>query len=393
MESEEEAVSLDAIGAFDESAREQVRLDSGETILRIAAERGLGEGHQISFGAEAALNTLEQRLALTEDDGSGPIPVVLPSANVRVEEERLEAFATFGWRPAPRWTGEASLAVEASRLTQSGDSETVAELMFWKPSLQLIRALGDDDQLRLRIYRDVEQLDFEDFVAGAEIDDASVEAGNPALAPQSSWRIEAAGDWRFGTSGALAVTLFHWAIEDTLDFVVLGAPGDQFDARGNIGDARLSGVRASFEIGVPLLPNARLRAETLWQHSAVTDPLTGETRAISEIEESALTIAFRQDFTAQRFAWGVDIEQERETPEFRLDRVSHELEAHELSVWAETTRVPGMKLRVFAANLGSPEDRRERRFFDPDRAGPFDADAFRDRGAGAMFGLSAQGAF
>ena len=36
-------------------------------------------------------NTLEQRLSLIEDDGGGPVPVILPSANVLVEEARVEA--------------------------------------------------------------------------------------------------------------------------------------------------------------------------------------------------------------------------------------------------------------------------------------------------------------
>jgi hypothetical protein len=252
--------------------------------------------------------------------------------------------------------------------------------------------VGEDDQLRFRVYRDVGQLDFEDFAASAELSGGDVFAGNANLRPETSWRFEAAGDWRF-EEGALELTLFYWSIEDALDFVPVGTAPDLFDARGNIGDAQLWGVRTAFELPVPVLESARLRVEGTWQESQATDPLTGETRPQSEIRESFISAEFRHDLRALNLAWGLDFEGERLAPEFRFDRITDETDADELELWVETTRFEGLKLRVFAANLAGARETRERRSFDPDRNGLFDSSERRRRDLGHVFGVELQGAF
>jgi len=391
FDADETTLERDEIGAFDEAAHQTQRVESGETILRALGRREISEAWRIEIAAEAALNTLEQRLTLTEDDGSGPMPVVLPSANVRVEEERAEASFMLAGAPAPRWTLEAGVAVETSLLSQAGDVNQETELTFWKPSLQIARAIGERNQVRLRLYRDVGQLDFEDFVSAADVTSAVINGGNPNLRPETSWRLEATGDWRFGEDGALALTLYRWWIEDTLDVVPVGLPGDQFDAPGNIGDADLVGLRASLALPLPL--NAEIRIEGMAQRSEVIDPLTGETREISAIDESAITLRFRQDLEDIKSAWGVDFERERETPEYRLGRIETERDADNVSLWVETTAFGDLKLRAWASNVSDSTEMRRRRLFDPTRLGAFDGSDERARGEGLTFGLSASGGF
>jgi hypothetical protein len=376
-------------GILDEAAQQTQRIDSGETILRAGAERPVGGGWRLAIGVEGAFNTLEQWLTLVEDDGSGPTPVVLPSANVLVEETRAEGNAMVSGAPWPRWTLEAGGSVEISQLTQSGDANRETNLTYWKPSIQLVRALGERDQLRFRFYRDVGQLDFEDFVSAADITSSIVDAGNPNLRPERSWRLEAAGDWRFGEDGAFGLTLYRWFIEDAFDLIPLGPPGDQLDAPGNIGNADAYGARVSLALPLPL--DAELRIDAMAQRSEATDPLTGEERAISAFDESALAIGFRQDVAA--FAWGIDYERETEAPSYRLDRIEDEQDAEELSLWIETTAFGAVKLRAWGANLTDSADTRARRLFDPDRLGVFDGSDRRVRGEGLTFGLSASGRF
>lgn len=390
-DSDETTTELDAFGALDEAARQTQRIESGETILRAVGRRDLSEGWRIEIAAEAALNTLEQHLTLTEDDGSGPVPVILPSANVRIEEERAEASFMLAGALAPRWSLEAGVAVETSVLSQSGDVNQETELTYWKPSLQLVRAFGERNQVRARLYRDVGQLDFEDFASAADITSSIVDGGNPDLRPETSWRLEVGGDWRFAEDGALALTLYRWWVEDTLDVIPVGPPGDQFDAPGNIGDADVFGARVSLAMPLPL--GAEFRIEGMSQRSEVLDPLTGEGRDISTFDESAVTLRFRQEFESIDSAWGVDFERERETPEFRLDRVDHEQDADELTLWFETTAFADLKLRAWASNLSDSDETRRRRFFDPDRLGAFDGSDQRGRGEGLTIGISAGGNF
>jgi hypothetical protein len=388
-EGDEATVERHAAGDLDEAAWQNQSLESGETIVRAVVRRELPRDWTFEISAEGALNSLEQRLALVEDEGAGPTPIVLPSANVRVEEDRAELGAMFAGPLAPRWSLEAGASVEFSSLTQSGDSDRQTELEYWKPSLQITRSLGERDQLRFRIYRDVGQLDFEDFVSAADVTSSVVIAGNPSLRPETSWRAEAAADWRFGESGALSLTLYHWAIEDALDVVPVGAPGDELDAPGNIGDAELNGLRVS--AALPLAWGASLRLDFMEQRSEATDPLTGATRELSEIDESALVIGFRQDFSA--FAWGVDYERETETPSYQLDQVELERDAENLSLWIETTAFAGVKLRAWGSNLTNDAETRGRRRYDGNRLGAVDGSDYRARGEGVMFGLSASGQF
>jgi hypothetical protein len=189
------------------------------------------------------------------------------------------------------------------------------------------------------------------------------------------------------------LTLFYWAIEDALDFVPIGPPADRFDARGNIGDATLWGMRTALETPVPLLADASLRVEGVWQESEATDPLTGESRPQSEIQESFVAIEFRHDLHDLGFSWGVDFERELVAPEFRFDRVTDEQDGDELEIWLETTRISGLKLRMFAANLVNATETRERLRYDPDRLGVFDSRESRERDLGQGFGIEVQGAF
>ena len=152
-------------------------------------------------------------------------------------------------------------------------------------------------------------------------------------------------------------------------------------------------MRTAFEVPLPVLENARLRVEGVWQDSEATDPLTGETRPQSEIQESFISAEFRHDLRALDLAWGIDFERERLTPEFRFDRITDEVDVHELELWIETTRFDGLKLRVYAANLADPRETRDRRTFDPDRNGVFDGSERRRRDFGPEFGIELEGSF
>lgn len=387
---DETSLEYDDLGAFAEGAVQSQRIESGETILRAAGEHGLGEAWRVQIGIEAALNTLEQRLSLTEDDGSGPEPVILPSANVRVEEERAEASILLTGALAPNWALEAGGAVETSVLTQEGDVNLRTELTYWKPTLQIARTLGRD-QVRLRFYRDVGQLDFEDFVSAADITSAIVDGGNPNLRPETSWRLEVAGDWRFGDDGALSLTLYRWWVEDALDIVPVGPPGDQVDAPGNIGDADVTGLRAALSLPLPF--DAELRIEGVTQRSEVIDPLTSERRAISEFDESEIAVRLRQEFEAVKIAWGIEYERDTETPSWRLDRIQADQDADDLMLWIETTAFVDVKFRAWVSNLRDSDDTRDRRLFDPDRLGTLDGFDERARGEGVSFGASVSGVF
>ena len=170
--------------------------DGGESIARLVASRDFA-AYRVETGVEGAFNTLDAQVELTEDRGARPAAIVVPNADVRVEEARGETFASYAWRPRGPRSMEARLSAETSRLSFAGDVRQSVDLVYWKPLLQIARAFGDNDELQLRMFRDVDQLDFNHFVAAASLADDVVNGGNPdrarsqlqcAAASHHSWR-------------------------------------------------------------------------------------------------------------------------------------------------------------------------------------------------------------
>jgi hypothetical protein len=383
-ESDELGTDRDSLGAENFNYAQDVRQDTGETILRGSLARPLGSRHRIEFGAEGAFNTLDQQLVFVLDDGSGPAPQPIPNSNVVVEEERAEVFGSHTWRPAERWSVETRLAWETSTLTFSGDANQEVELSFWKPSVQVARTFGDNNQLRFRVYRDVGQLDFGDFVSAASVADARIAGGNPDLEPQTAWRAELGSDLRFPGGAALSLTLTHHQISDVADVVLLTATDDKgtpdpsddelirFDGPGNIGDGEATSLEVNFSTPIQFIPGARLTVEGVLWDTEVTDPITGDPRIISWQPETQVEVQFRQDLPSLRMAWGVNVFQQGEFQAYRFNEIDTNEEGPWVDLFVETTALPNnMKLRAWAANLFDGEVRRDRRFFNsPDRSGP-----------------------
>ncbi|MES1197240.1 MAG: outer membrane beta-barrel protein [Pseudomonadota bacterium] len=357
-----------------------------ETILRGTVSRALNVQNRVEFGGETAINTLDSKYTLTDDVGAGPVTQVVPNSNVTVEEKRAEFFGVHTWRPNDKWSVETRVAWETSTLTFTGDANQEVELSYWKPSLQLTRTFGEN-QLRLRYYRDVGQLDFEDFISRTSISDDLINGGNPDLKPQTDWRTEFGGDLRFPGGAALGFALTYHNANDVNDLVPITATvpnpnedpmviGDEtmqitFDAPGNIGAAKAWSF--TFNLSAPLspiLPGARLTLNGEFWDTSVTDPVTGRSRIISYRSESSVTMSFRQDFQKQHWSWGVELEKEGEIQGYRLSDIDTQEEGPWIDLWWETNALPHhSKLRVWAANIGNGRVTRDRRFFNGDRNG------------------------
>lgn len=354
----------DGAGTLTGAFLQDIRQESGETIARGTLARPIGARQRIEFGAEAAFNSLDQEL----DGGGSPPPPVFANANVLIEEERAELFGSHSFRPADNWSIDTRLAWETSTFTFTGDTNQEVELSYWKPSLQISRTFAGNNQVRARIYRDVGQIDFGDFVSAASTADAIISGGNPDLVPQTSWIAELGADLRYN-GAALSLTLSHHQITDVADVVYIPAAG--FDAPGNIGDGEVTRLDVNFSTPVPLIPGGRLTIEGYLRDTEVTDPFTGRQRIISFAPESQLEISFRQDLPDLRFSWGVEVFKEGEFQAYRFNEIDTNEEGPWVDLFVETTALPNnAKLRVWAANIFDGDVRRDRRFFnEPDGSG------------------------
>ncbi len=391
FEGEITSTHADPAGAISSVFAQQQLRDSGESILRATLARELSPARRLEFGLEGALNTLDATLALTLDLGDGPFGIPVPNSNVRIEEQRVDCFASYGWRLGTAWSLDLRLAGEFSRLEFTGDSNQVVQFDFFKPSLQLTRAFGAANQWRVRLARDVGQLDFNDFVSSVSLTDKRVEGGNPGLRPQTDWSLELGADLRPGSDVGLTLNVFHRWVSDTEDFTPVGPPEALVDAPGNIADARIYGAQLIARVPLRILRGAAANIDLTWQHSEVTDPLTGAYRPISKFQDLLLTAGFRQDLP--RVAWGVGYTSKSATRSYLLREIDRQRASPSLDAFVEIPLARGLRLRATVISLLGQEQIRERRFFDPDRRVEDYSAERSEREPGHWYQLSVSGSF
>ncbi|HEX8570851.1 MAG TPA: TonB-dependent receptor [Caulobacteraceae bacterium] len=335
---------------------------AGESIVRGVLAFRRSDTLAFETGAEAAFNFLEGASTLVVDGE----PVDLPSANVRVEELRGEAFGTATWKPSPRWSFEAGSRFETSTISQSGDVTSEKSFFFAKPRVLATFAPGRGAQFRVRLEREVGQLDFGDFVSSAQLATGTVDAGNPDLEPQRSWVFEATYEQRFWDKGALVATYTHGAIEAATDLVPVlvdsnqdGVIDDFFDAPGNLGEA----TRDTLELNLTLpldrlgVPGGLLRTWRVWNVSEVTDPTTGQARRLSGQHPYDWEVKFSQDLTRWRSTWGLEAYGSFQETYYRINEVRRvEYDTYYMA-FLEHRPSPTVSIRGELANFTGRENR------------------------------------
>jgi outer membrane receptor protein involved in Fe transport len=210
----------------------------------------------------------------------------------------------------PQWTLDGGLRYETSTITSRGDVVLEKTLHYLKPRLAATWAPREATQVRVRIEREVGQLNFDDFVASSKLTTASgVTAGNPNLDPQQAWVAEAEIEQRFWGSGSVVLTARHSRLKDVVDRGPVFSPTGVFDAPTNIGSGTLDdlGVTATIPFSRFGLKGLEVKGDVTKHWSSVTDPTTGEKREISGQRPIDWNLSFSYDMPAQRFRWGVNL--------------------------------------------------------------------------------------
>jgi len=368
------------IDEVDEGARGGERI--GRALLRWQPSSGLS----IEGGGEAAYNYLDSHAALAVDG----VAVTLPVARVRVAERRAEGFASLSWQPADGLTIETGIRVETSRLTQRGDSNLSKAFVFPKPRLAVTWSSGPRTQWRLRLERDVGQLDFGDFVSSTSLTSSTITAGNAELEPDRKWTASLAWERRFWKDGAIVIAARHEWISHTLDRIGMIGPDDTFDAPGNIGDGTKSKVEAN--LSLPLdrlgLRGGLIKLDLGYRWTAVIDPTTGRRRRISGEAPIDGTIHITLDRPRLGLRWGVDYVVAKDEYEFRFDEIRRERIGGRVSLFAEYRVAARWTLRAYVENLTGRRVIRDRAIFaGPRLSQPLRYDEARTLGTRPLVGL------
>lgn len=344
--------------------------DSGETIGRGVLRFKRSETLSFEAGAEAAFNFRDGQTGLV-DNG---VLIDLPASNVRVEERRGEAFVTATWRPRPALGVEAGSRFESSTISSTGDVENERSFFYPKPRVLLTWAPRPTDTFRLRIEREVGQLNFGDFVASANLTDGRVVAGNPDIEPDKTTVIEATAERRFWDTGSISVSLAHEEITDAIDRLPIVALNDDdstsiFDANGNIGEGTQDelDVNLTLPLGRFGIPGGEFKASMEWVDSEVTDPTTGEGRRISGQRPQELEFEYRQDLPHLKLTYGGVYLNGFDETYFRFNEIFRVRLDRYYAAFVEYKPDPRTSIRAELANIGRFRLDRDREVFDGPR--------------------------
>lgn len=140
----------------------------------------------------------------------------------------------------------------------------------------------------------------------------------------------------------------------------------------------------------------------------MTDPVTGGSRPLTanccfrgppnikltEDNDYAYDIAFRQDFQDAKVAWGWDIAEQAERPRFKVNELEVYDEGMEVNVFVESTRWFGIKIRLEGRNLLNYTESRDRILYTGERQlTPLDSLIVRERSAARRVNVVLSGSF
>jgi hypothetical protein len=381
--------------------------DSTALVARLELDWKGWSGHNVQLNMEGAFNSLDGTLIQTVDTGAGPVVVDVPGANTRVEEVRGDFLLKDTWS-REKLKLDFGIGAEVSTITQTGDADQERDFFFVKPEVVMTYSFRQLEQTRLRIAREVSQLDFDDFVTANVFEDDDLSLGNPDLRPDTTWVAELSHEWRFRQESVLRLTAFHHWISDVLDLLPITPT---FEAPGNIGDGR----RWGFELETTVLldglglTGAKLDINVLVQDSMVVDPVTGENRVLSGQSggNAYRTLAnlnknigylvrldYRQDFSASRVAWGWTVAERDQRPLYRVNELDIRNEGYAINAFVETTRWKRLKVNLLGENLLNFADSRDRTFYTGGRQlTPVDSSRLQERFNGRRITLTVSGSF
>ncbi|KQS04038.1 hypothetical protein ASG11_07065 [Sphingomonas sp. Leaf357] len=358
-------VAADTIGGFTQQLKDRLT----ETLLRAVWSRPKLLGWTVEIGAEGVINRLASKVDLSLIDGTGmATPIALPVDDAVVKEVRGEAFVNAGRPIDSRLRIDLGVTQEMSRITVTGDAQAERSLSFLKPKATLDWRPSPLWRAQLSVQRTVAQLQFEDFISGAELSNNRVNGGNVDLLPQRAWETLATIERKLLGDGLYKLELGYNRVSLVQDRV---PTPEGFDAPGNLGNGHVFIFRNRLDapLGKLGIKGGRLTLYGSYVSTSVIDPYTLRARAFSGNSLFYGEANFRQDF--KKFAWGFGLTGGTSSTYFRLDETDRNYrDVPRVTAFVEWRPDARTTLNLSVDNLTSVSGRRERTFYTPDRRTP-----------------------
>ncbi|HUR81424.1 MAG TPA: TonB-dependent receptor [Thermoanaerobaculia bacterium] len=380
-----------ADGSLDGGFRTNSVGDEAERIGR-AEYRWTAQGAEWQLSSEAAFNSLDGISRVFEMNPAGDFEEIpLEGGRAKVTEDRYQVMGSYGRPLSKSVTMKLSAGGEYSQLAQAGG----ATRKFYRPKGELTASWKASPALdvNVKLARRVGQLDFFDFLASVDVQDGIRTNANPDLVPEQSWNLELEGVRNLGTLGSTTLRLYGQQIDDIIDYVPIGETGE---APGNLDHATVYGIQSRSTLNLDRIGwhGARLDASVQWQDSAVEDPLTHETRPISNSLQEAFSFELRDDIPNRDWAWGSAYSYQLNAKNYRLTEVGRLWEGPVWgSIYIENKNVAGLTVRATIGNLLAADSMWDRTVHTGRRTDPVSFIEERDRRIGPIFSFAVRGKF
>ena len=367
---------------------------SGETVTR--AEYGWRSGKndwQISL--ERAFNSLDQKGRLFDLDPHGTfVEIPFPEGSGKVVERRYEALATFSRPLSSKLDLQVAAGGEISNLDRTTDEEPARK--FFRPKGSIILGWHPDKtwDISLKLRRRVGQISFFDFLAQPQLSAGRENAGNGQLVPPQSWEVETEFAHDLGRWGKTDLTLHYYRVSDIVDFIPID---DAEQGVGNLPRADRVGFQSTSTILLDPIgwTGAKVDATFGGEWTSVRDPLTGNKRPISGIEDRWGNIQVRHDIPHTQLAWSAYVQYQHYVSNYYLTEIDQTLDIPWLvGAYVEDKDVFGTTVRFSVANIFNGRHLEFRKVYEGfrDRT-PIAFIENHDELVGPIFTLSVKGTF
>ncbi len=341
--------------------------DEGEAIVRSEYSWSATQGRDWQLGLEGAFNFLDIQSSLllfNPTNKEFEQDLGLSGATSRVEEKRTEATLTHTRTLSPKWDVQMSAGVEYSQISQSGDASLVRDFIRPKGFVSTTYSPNNSLDIRMKIEREVGQLNFSDFVSSIDLkDDDLGSAGNSNLVPEQSWLGEIEFDKDFGRGNTFRARFYGELISDIVDRIPIGVNGD---AVGNLDSAHKYGVDLSATIKGDKwgLEGTQLDLGLKLRQSSVEDPLLFFNRRLNRDEISNWSIGFQHDIPNSSWAYGGFMFYRVNAPSFRLSSIQQSSKPVPFTrLFLEHKDILGMKIQASINNIIQGKDNSVRQVF------------------------------
>jgi hypothetical protein len=322
-----------------------------ETIGRGEYHWKIGKNDwQVTF--ERAFNSLDQRGGRFILQPSGDFEeVAFPEGSGTVQEERYEGIGTLSRPLTSNLDLQVAAGAEISNLDRTDDELPARKFFRPKGSITLgwRPAKGWDASLKLR--RKVGQISFYDFLAQPKLVDDRENAGNPDLVPPQSWEAEGEVGKELGPWGKTRLRVWGYSVTDIVDVIPLA---NHTEGIGNLPHATRFGMESTSTIDFDPIgwKGAKLDATLGFEKTSVKDPLTGDKRPISGVQDRWISLSLRHDIPHSQIAWGAEANYGHVTKNFFLTEVFRSWEGPNwLDLYVEHKNVFGLTVRATVGNV------------------------------------------